>query len=368
MRVVNAEVIHLRAPMGVTAGPAGAYNSERETLLLRLTAADGTVGWGETYALPGAKEQLAALARGLVDGDLDRGWPRPAGLDEVGASLAMGAVDIGWHDLRGRVLGVPVHTLLGGAVRQRIPAYASGFLYQPGRHPADLWPAEVESVLASGFRVMKVRIGLYPPAVELGLLTTLVQSLPDGVHVVVDAWGSYPPSVALRVGHRLAELGVGWFEEPTHHGIAELSAQLTVPVAGGEMGRTRGDFARWAASRTYDILQPDIAICGGLGVARFVAELAALHGIGCVPHSWNGPVMAAATLHLAATLPWMARVGDGAVPAAGPLLECDTSPNPLINGLVREPMAVRDGFVTVPDTPGLGLEVDEEAVARYRVR
>jgi D-galactarolactone cycloisomerase len=367
MRVVHAEVFHLRAPMGVTAGPAGAYNSHRETLLLRLTASDGSVGWGETYALPGSRAQLEALAAGLVDADLAAAWPRPVGLDEAVASSAMGAIDIAWHDLRGRALGVPVHTLLGGAVRKRIPAYASGFLYQPGRHPADQWPAEVESVLNRGFRVMKIRIGLYPPAEELGLLAALVESSPDGASVVVDAWGSYPPSVALRVGLRLGDLGIGWFEEPTHHGVADLAAKLVVPVAGGEMGRTRGDFLRWVTDRTYDILQPDVAICGGLGVAGFVAQLTALHGIGCVPHSWNGPVMAAATLHLIATMPWLARAGDGALPAAGPLLEYDTSPNPLMEDVVVEPLAVCDGFVTVPDSPGLGIEVDEQAIARYRL-
>lgn len=368
MRVTDVEVIHVRAPMRAPSGPAGVFSDHREALLVRITAADGTVGWGETYALPGTREVLELLAAGLIGAETQVSWPRPAGLDEVGSSLAVGAVDIAWHDLVGRCVGVPVHTLLGGATRTRVTAYASGFLYQQDRHPAEVWPEELEAAVARGFRVVKVRLGMFPPTVELPLLERLVRSAPDGVSVVVDAWGSYPPAVALQVGQRLAELGIGWFEEPTNLGYPELAAKLSVPVAGGEMGRTRQDFARWISDRTYDVLQPDVAICGGLGVARFVAELSALHGIRCVPHTWNGPIMAAASLHLAATLPWSARVDDGVVMAEGPMLEYDTSDNPLICGLLRRPLEVRDGQVAVPQDPGLGIDVDEDAVERYRVR
>jgi D-galactarolactone cycloisomerase len=367
MRVVSAEVIHLRVPLRVPAGPAGVYNTHRETLLLRLVAADGTVGWGETYAMPGTMPLLESLARGLVGASLDRAWPRPAGLDEVGAALALGAIDMAWHDLLGRVLGVPVQVLLGGAVRERVPAYASGFLYQRDRHPAQVWPAEAKALLERGFRAMKVRIGALPPAAEMALLAELRRSLPDDVELVVDAWGSYAPATAVWVGERLGELGVGWFEEPTHHEYPELAARLSVPVAGGEMGRTRAEFARWITTRTFDVVQPDLAICGGFGVARFVGELAAVSGVGCVPHSWNGPVMAAATVHLASVLPTSARVGDGTRLTAGPMLEYDTSENPLMRDIVHDAFDVVDGFVTVPDSPGLGVELDERAIAGLRV-
>jgi D-galactarolactone cycloisomerase len=367
MRVVSAEVIHLRVPLRVPAGPAGVFNSRRETLLLRLEAADGTVGWGETYALPGTMALLGPMAQDLVGTSLERAWPRPAGLDEVGAALALGAIDMAWHDLLGRALGVPVHVLIGGAVRERVPAYASGFLYRRDRHPAQVWPAEAKAALERGFRAMKVRIGALPPAEEMALLEELRRSLPDDVELMVDAWGAYAPATAVWVGERLGELGMGWFEEPTHHEFPALAARLSVPVAGGEMGRTRAEFTRWIASRTFDVLQPDLAICGGFGVARFVGELAAISGIGCVPHSWNGPVMAAATLHLASVLPAGTRVGDGTRLSAGPMLEYDTSENPLMSDIVRRPLAVVDGFVAVPDSPGLGVDIDEQAVADLRV-
>lgn len=370
MRVTDAQVLHVRAPLTIPAGPAGVLNRHRESLLLKLTASDGSIGWGETYALPGTRELLTGLATALTGAPLTRAWPRPAGLDETGAALAMGAVDIAWHDLLGRTLGVPVHALLGGARRDRVPAYASGFLYQEGRHPAEVWPAEAAALLDRGFRAMKVRIGAHPPAEELPLLAHLREQLPDDVMIMVDAWGAYSVPAAERVGRALAELGVAWFEEPTRLTGPRLAARLAVPVAGGEMGRTRDDFARWLDRDTFDVIQPDPAICGGLGTARFVGELAALREVPCVPHTWNGAVMAAATLHLAAVLPPAARTGDGTWPRSGglaPMLEYDTSENPFIRDVLVDPPALVDGCFQVTDAPGLGIEVDEARLAQYRI-
>jgi len=359
MRVAATEVVHVRAALRTPCGPAGVFNRHRESLLLKLTADDGTVGWGETYALPGTRDVLAGLAAGLVGAPLTRRWPRRPGLDEVGASFAMGAVDIAWHDLLGRRLGVPVHTLLGGAVRDRVRAYASGFLYREGAHPRDVWPVEAKETLGRGFRALKLRMGAYPPEEELAALEELRAGLPGDVTILVDAWGAYDPPTALTVGQRLAELGVGWFEEPTHTASAALAARLDIPVAGGEMGRTLGEFTRMLRDREVGVVQPDVAICGGLETARTVGELAALHDAVCVPHTWNGAVMAAATLHLAAVLPPAGRTGDAGL---GPLLEVDTSENPF----APTPSLV-DGYVAVPDSPGLGVEVDEAFLAEHRV-
>jgi D-galactarolactone cycloisomerase len=370
VRVAAVQVLHVRAPLAIAAGPAGVFNRHRESLLLKLTSEDGVIGWGETYAIPGTRDLLSALAAGLVGGPVTRAWPRPAGLDETIAALAMGAIDIAWHDLLGRSAGVPVHALLGGARRERVPVYASGFLYREGMHPAEVWPDEAERLVRQGFHALKVRMGGYPPEEELELLTSLRQSLPSHVALMVDAWGSYSPQVAEQVGHRLGDLGVAWFEEPSKLIHPRLADRLTVPVAGGEMGRTRSDFAQWIDSGVFDIIQPDPAICGGLGTARFAAEMAAIRGITCVPHTWNGAVMAAATLHLAAVLPFVARVNDGAWPGAGvsgPMLEYDTSENPFIREVLRDPPVLEDGCFTVPGSPGLGIEIDEDRLDQYRI-
>lgn len=364
MRIATVEVVHVRAALSTPAGPAGVFNHHRESLLLKLTGDDGTVGWGETYALPGTAEVLTRLAGTLVGARVDRAWPRPPGLDEVGASLAIGAVDIAWHDLLGRRLGVPVHALLGGARRDRVPVYASGFLYRQGAAVEDVWPDEAAQALRQGFRRLKLRIGAGDPDRELAALASLRDGLPRDVMLMVDAWGAYPVTTALKVGRRLADLDVAWFEEPTHSSLDGLGGRLGVPVAGGEMGRTTEEFRYLLERGVLDIVQPDAAICGGLGAVAFVARLAALYGVACVPHTWNGAVMAAATLHVLAALPAATRTGDR---GGAPPLEYDTSENPFMRDVLVNPPTIVDGHMAVPDGPGLGVEIDEAALRRFAV-
>ena len=370
MRIIDAEALHVRHALVVPAGPAGVFNEARESLFLRLSCDDGTVGWGETYTLPGNKEVLRRFAADLIGSDpvtVGRPLSVPV-VDEVAVASAAGAVDMALFDLRGKALGVPAHVLLGGAVRTRVSVYASGFLYRAGQHPRDTWLPEARSLLERGFRAMKIRMGAFPLAEELPLIEQLRSFVPDEVRLMVDAWGAYPLPDALRVGRCLQDLGVTWFEEPAspyanYAGYETLTAGLDIAVAGGEMGRTVGEFKHWFDRGVLDIVQPDIAICGGLRSAAAVADLGRLYGIACVPHTWNGAVMAAATLQLIATLAGPSHVDL----FADPPLEYDTSENHFMRDIVRDPPQLVDGYFDVPSQPGLGIDIDEGALRRYIV-
>jgi D-galactarolactone cycloisomerase len=357
LAIREAEVLHVRHPLAVPAGPPGTYNRERRSLFVKLTADDGLAGWGETYDLPGVRPRLEQLSASLIGRDAFAAVDRPAAVATDGA--AVGALDIALHDLQGRALGVPVHRLLGGAVRDRVPVYASGFLYREDRGPAELWEAEATRLSEAGFRIVKVRIGRDPIASELPLLERLRAAFPQ-LALAVDAWGAYSPAQAREVGPGLAQLGVIWFEEPsgpreTYAGYEELVGAVGVPLAGGETLASPPAFAHVLARRIFDLVQPDVALCGGLRSAASVARLAADAGVRCVPHTWNGAVMAAATLHLAATLD----------PALEPLLEYDTTENRFIRDVLRTPPELDDGCFAVPDAPGLGIEVDEQVLRSY---
>jgi D-galactarolactone cycloisomerase len=370
MKITQAEVIHVYDPISPPTGPAGVFSQSRETLLLKLTCEDATVGWGETYALPGNKEVLRGLAEALVGADPMTAAP-PRGVpvvDEVGVAGAAGAVDMALFDLRGKLLDIPAYVLLGGAVRSWIPVYASGFMYEPGVHPRDAWPREAAAHVEAGFKAMKVRMGLFPVKEELRAFAELRAFLPDDVRLMVDAWGSYSIHEALVVGRALQDLDVVWFEEPAspyadYAGYEVLTAALDLPIAGGEMGRTVGEFKRLFDRRALDIAQPDIAICGGLGNAAAVATVARLYGIPCVPHSWNGAVMAAATLQLIATLPAASQVDR----LSALTMEYDTTENRFIRDIVIDPLELVDGGFSIPTRPGLGIELDEDVVRRYAV-
>ncbi len=367
MLVSTAEVLHVRYKMKRPAGPAGTMNHNRESLLVKLVGDDGLVGWGETYCLPGTRDTLDALVASVIGRDLLHGPLRldVFPFDEPSSAPALGALDTAIHDLVGKALGVPVHRLLGGKRRERVPVYASGFLYQENLPPATTWFEEAEHLLGEGFRAMKVRIGGLPPAEELPLLERLRNVVPDDVYLMADAWGAYSLREALQVGHVLEQLGFVWFEEPCaplhgYGGYERLASALEIPLAGGESVRSTFEIKELIDRRILGVLQPDIAICGGMRTALFAAELAALQGVECCAHTWNGGIMAAATLHVLAAQ-------SGGSSRLAPVLECDTSENPFMRELLSEPPELQDGCYVVPDAPGLGVEVDEPAVRSYAV-
>jgi D-galactarolactone cycloisomerase len=270
------------------------------------------------------------------------------------------------HDLRGKLLGVPVHALHGGAVRDRVPVYASGLCYLEGVHPRDQWVEEATSLVAAGYRAIKMRIGRFEPEVELPLVAQVRDALPADVPLMVDAWGSYSLGTAIRVGRELERIGISWYEEPLpqagYQGYDVLAAALDIPIAGGEMLQTPSAFKDLFDRRSVDIVQPDVSLCGGITDLLFVGRLAALHGIACLPHSWNGPITEAASLHVAALLPEPTLMPG----REAPLLEHDTTENRFLTELAVEPFTLREGAYVVPSAPGLGIELDQRAIGRFR--
>jgi D-galactarolactone cycloisomerase len=366
LRIIAVETIHTRYPLSRPTGPAGAFNAARQSLVIKVTTDAGLIGWGETYALAGVRAAIdRVVAPLLIGGDpLDRArlWQQ-VWAATFGNGFAVGGIDIALHDLCGKALGVPVHHLYGGAQRSEVPVYASGLCYFPDVDPAAYWEDEAGALVQRGFvRGIKMRIGRFSPEHELPLIAGVRAALPSSVKLMVDAWGSYTPPTALRVGRALHELGLHWYEEPLpqagYAGYAELAAALDIAVAGGEMLQSRAGFKSLIDAHAVDIVQPDICICGGIGETLFVSELARLSGIQCAPHSWNGQIMNAATLHVAALLPDPTRVAGNDVP----MLEFDTTENPCMTEELAEPLCLRDGCFLTPMAPGLGIEVDEQRI------
>jgi D-galactarolactone cycloisomerase len=239
--------------------------------------------------------------------------------------------------------------------------------YHEDIHPRDQWVAEATSLAAAGYRAIKMRIGRFEPEIELPLVAEVRAALPPDVSLMVDAWGSYSLGTAIRVGRELEQIGIRWYEEPLpqagYHGYEVLTATLDVPVAGGEMLQNRSAFKDLFDRRAVDVVQPDVSLCGGITDLLFVGQLAALYGIWCVPHSWNGPLTEAASLHVAALLPEPTLMPG----REAPLVEHDTTENQFLAELAVEPFQLRDGGYDVPSVPGLGIELDQRAIDRMRV-
>ena len=168
------------------------------------------------------------------------------------------------------------------------------------------------------------------------------------------------------MAHELRDLEFEWLEEPLpqsgYLGYPELKEKMPLPLAGGEGLLNRSAAHTSLVRGCFDIVQPDVSICGGIGETLFIGELARLSSVRCIPHCWAGALTLAATIHVCALLPDISRMPGN----AEPLLEFDVTENQFReNVVIGDPYALRDGRVAVPEGPGLGIEVDEDALRRY---
>ena len=366
MKIEKVECFALRHHLSTPRGPSILEYSTRETLLIKITDSDGLAGWGETYLAPGTPQVILSMAPLLVGKDASRArqlWTAIWQASNDG--YAVGGVSLALDDLRARQAGLPLHGLYGWAVRDRVRAYASSGGYCAGVDPARTWPDEVSELVERGFTGVKLRIGRFDPAHELPLLARLRAETPAEVDLMADGNAAYTFSTAVHVGKALGELGFAWFEEPMpqhqgYVGYERLAARLDIALAGGEIVENRGEAHDLLRRTAVDIIQPDVCICGGIGEALFIADLARIYGVRCVPHAWAGGVALAATIQALALLPDPTR--SPSTPA--PLLEYDVAENPFRDEVLQEPIRLEDGWVDVPNGPGLGVEVDEEYVRR----
>ena len=187
---------------------------------------------------------------------------------------------------------------------------------------------------------------------------------------MVDANEAYNATTAIRIGQQLADLDLVWFEEPVNaqdlDAYLEVKAALPMAIAGGENLRTRYEFKPYLTRRAYDIVQPDIMHCGGITEMQRICAMANACGIQVNPHVWGSPVMIAATLHLAATLPPCPPARNAQPYMQEPVMEFDRTPSAIRQELCAVPFDQEDSFVRVPTGPGLGIEVDEEVVERLK--
>ena len=347
------------------------FDTTRDALLVKIETDAGLVGWGETSPINGARatidEHLGPQLIGqnpLAHRPL---WRAMWGAN-FGNALAVGALDIALNDLRGKALNVPISDLFGGRHRDRITAYASTMNYVEGEEPETLFPREAAEKRKLGFKAMKMRIGRYPVAREAKFIAAVRDAVGPDVLLLADGNGAYTMESAVRMGHELNRLNFEAFEEPLpqspkYAGYEELRRRLPLSLAGGEAVDSRASAKDLIDRRAVDIIQPDVSLCGGIGEALFIAELAALSGIRCIPHCWGSDIIIAATAQLVSLLPephW-------GFPTDTPLLELDQSENPWRDGLAKGAFPLKDGKIDVPTKPGLGIEVDEAYIKKFSV-
>lgn len=270
-------------------------------------------------------------------------------------------VDIALWDILGKTLSLSASRLLGGRHRERVQPYCSLLMEEPGRMRAVM--AEYRE---RGFTAFKIGWGPFGRAMDARLDEAIVraarETIGDEAKLFVDAGASdayWPHGLkwALRAADMLAAYDVGWFEEAVKPDALEdfktLRARSRVPIAGGEVLTRRQTFIPWLAQGAFDIVQPDVTKVGGLSEQRRIAWMAYDFGVRYVGHGWNTALGVAADLQLAAALP-----------------DCDLvefiGGSPYVDGILEQPFALdAQGWLRIPDAPGLGVTLDFDRLARY---
>jgi galactonate dehydratase len=348
----------------VGAGPAGAVADRASAIRIRAlrTHRVGTKvyvqietnqkisGWGEVSALePNTAEALARSLFELLDGEnptrIEHLWQKlyRSHRDMRGGPFmvhTIAGIDMALWDLTGKLHGVPVYRLLGGPCRDRIRIYPTDRahkvpphgIYEHSGNPADI------NRMVEAIRATRKRVGQ------------------DGI-VMFDAHCAVPPATLIQLASAIHAYDVLFIEEPAVPGNIEvfkrLKEQIRIPLATGERDRTIWEMIAYLQNRCIDVLQPDVAHTGGISQMKKIAILAEAYHVPLAPHCTTSPLGASASLNVAASIPF--------------LLIHETAPGALQWGeqFMRRPWTVdKEGYAALPQGPGLGVEIDEKALAR----
>lgn len=369
MRIKDIESILLSYPPEVKPIDGLSGIAARDVYLVKVYTDDGCVGVGEGFALGSLRsleavtdETLKPLLLGEDPRDIERLWQKMyRGTFRYGRRglvlAAMSALDMALWDILGKAANLPVYKL-GGGCRERIAAYASGGYYLEGKG-MDTLIAEAAGYRERGFSRMKMKIGNLSIEKDLERIAEVKKALGGGISLGVDANNAYDFNQALYMGRRLEEMGVAFFEEPISSDFLDasvrLAEQLDVPIAGYETELTAFGMKDFIVRRGVDIAQTDAIWAGGITECLKISHLARAWGMTVIPH------FSAAAVSLAANMHW------GAMVTNCEWFELTQDPNPLRDELAVDPIRVEDGHVVLPEGPGLGVELNEAVVKKYRV-
>lgn len=382
MKITGVEVHVLKSPLAEPFAFSQGWVRQRSATLVEVITDDGVIGWGEAFAQGLEPPEIAAAAIEyalkplLIGADplatevlWHRMYHATRDYGRKGSVVAaISALDIALWDIAGRARGEPIHKLLGGAFRDRVEPYATGFYRIKGQGEAARLAEEAVRHHEAGFRLMKVKLG-YGVEDDIACMQAICRAIEGrDVSLMIDTNHAYGRAEALRLGRALADCKLRWYEEPVVpedlRGYVEMREKLTMPIAGGENEHTMYGYRELFAAGAVDIAQPDLGSCGGITAARHIIALAQSHGVAVNPHVWGSAIAQAASLQLIAALP----VAHHSLFAQEPVFEYDRSSHPFRQHLITEPILQQGGWVTIPNGPGLGVEIDRAALQKYRVR
>ncbi|MGL1894469.1 MAG: mandelate racemase/muconate lactonizing enzyme family protein [Spirochaetaceae bacterium] len=378
MKIESVETIIVKQNLGegVSFAYSQAWYNTRTIMILKITTDTGIVGWGESFG-------PAYVNKALIDNyftpyimgrdplDIEVIWEGLYNMfrdhsPKGNAIEAMSAIDIALWDIKGKFLNLPIYKLLGGTPRKHLLPYATG-LY-PTQLPSNhkVLVQEALRYKNDGFKAIKIKIG-FGIEDDINLVKKIRAAVGNDLMLMVDANHAYNANTALKVCRGIEECNITWFEEPVPpediDGYIELKSKTTIPLSGGEAEFTRYGFNNLLNRRAVDIVQPDCAVTGGISEFRKIAMLAHVNNIQCYPHVWGSVIGLFTAIHCAFSLPDYPHK----LVQEDMLLEYDRTTNIFRDKLAKQPLELVDGYILPPTKPGLGIEIDEELLEKYRV-
>lgn len=382
MKITNVEPFILESPFDIQL-PDGSEEAKgvKHCFLLKVSTDEGLVGWSDVETAPhvgaavvnapdsgaGVFEGLRNLVIGEDPFDIEKLWDKIyRGTIYFGrrgvAMQVLSGFDIACHDLMGKATGLPLHKLLGGARRDRIRAYASTLFRST---PAAMREA-CEFYLSRGFTAVKFGWGVFGQSrkQDIALVEAAREALGPDVELMVDPGWMVNRSAydAIELCRALEPYHIYWLEDFLHpecyEGYAKVkSAGVNTRLAAGEQEATAWGFRELINRGKIDVAQPDLSRCGGLTQAKKIIWEAEYAGIDVCLHAWLTDLLTAASLHMSAVMPRCL------------FLEYNVSDNPMLREIVQNPVQMdSQGYMALPQGPGLGIEIDENAVRRFSVK
>lgn len=361
------------------------YYTKRTAHLVEVETDEGVTGWGECFgagnialANKGIVEQvIQPMVLGMDPLDRDVIWHKVYNLmrdhGQKGMPLqSLSGVDIALWDIAGKVAGLPLYKMIGGAHRDKIDVYGYGMMLRP--ESADSLVArftdEAAEIKDMGFKATKMKVGLGPKD-DVRLIEAVRRGVGDDYPFMVDANHAYTTHDAFYVGRAMEEFDPYWFEEPVApedlDGYRELRVGLRVNISGGEAEFNRWGWRALLENRGLDIAQPEVCALGGISEYLRVLALCHAHFTPVVNHVWGSAVAVATNMHLLAAMPPL----PGGLHPWEPMLEFDTTHNLFRDDLLTNPLDIQgqvannNGTVDIPSGPGLGIKPDRDFIRRY---
>jgi D-galactarolactone cycloisomerase len=372
MKIVEIRGFDLSFPLAQPMGNALNLFRKRDALVVQVCTDTGLTGWGESGNSPHAagafiRARLAPLLLGKSPLEVGRHFQAmcgAVGYDRRGAAMmAISALDMALHDIAAQTHGISVAALLGGAVRNQVFAYASGPFVRSQPNPYREYQREVEAYLTRNFKAVKPRGGVDPRA-DGAMANALRKQVGTDIGIMVDINQGYTSAAAIRSARFMEGADLLWIEEPVQPedipGYQAFNQSVATATAGGEALGSLRAFRDFVTAGAFDILQPDLSICGGYSGFRQIWALAQAYDLPIMPHVFGTVVNFHASLQMSAVL----EPRRGGAAAAYPFIEYDMMDNPLLN-LCGTPSLSGEGMLTISDAPGTGLDLKPDQLGPW---